>query len=71
MKKKMKKYDNEQDVQRLRLMHDAKDMLTGCINRIFISDDSDEIPRLRDGAKSYIDRLFELSMERFKNVRND
>lgn len=40
------------------------DMLKGCINRIFITDDREELLRMRDGAKFCIDRLFELGIVR-------
>ncbi len=49
------------DIQR---MYNEYDMLKGCVNRLFITDDQEELPRMRDGAKLYIDRLFELGMER-------
>lgn len=48
----------------IKRMHNEYDMLEGCVNRMFITDDQEELPRMRDSAKLRIDRLFELGMER-------
>lgn len=50
------------DIQRM--MYNECDMLKGCVNRMFITDNQEELPRMRDSAKLRIDHLFELGMER-------
>ncbi len=52
-----------------RTMHNEYDMLKGCINRMFITDNQEELPKLRDFAKNYVVHLFELGMERLDRER--
>ncbi len=44
--------------------HNDYDMLKGCINRIFITDDKEELPRLYEGAKYYLDLIYEYGHKR-------
>ena len=39
--------------------NNAVAMLEGCKNRICVTDDPEELKRLRDGAHHYIDEMFE------------
>lgn len=40
------------------------DMLEGCINRMFVTDDRDELPKLYESAKYYLDRIHEMAGRR-------
>ena len=41
------------------------DMLKGCVNRIFVTDDKDELVSLYAGALHYLSLLFLYGKERF------
>ncbi len=46
--------------------HNNYDMLKGCVNRIFITDDKEELISLYVGALHYLSLLFLYGKERFQ-----
>lgn len=40
------------------------DMLKGCVNRMFITDDREELPRLYESAKRYLDLIYDYGCKR-------
>ncbi len=55
----------------LKCARNDADMLRGCINRFFMSDDEDEICRLKDSAYFHLDRIVSFSFERIKHDADD
>lgn len=46
------------------------DMLKGCVNRIFVTDDMEELPHLYAGAVYHLGDIYKYGMERLKG-RNE
>lgn len=42
------------------------DMLKGCVNRLFVTDDIDELPRLYRGAIYHLGEIYEYGLERLR-----
>lgn len=40
------------------------DMLKGCVNRIFVTDDMEELPRLYSGAMYHFSRIYQYGCDR-------
>lgn len=43
---------------------DDYDTLKGCINRLFVSDDKEEVPKMYESAKYHLDRIYHYGIER-------
>ena len=48
-------------------IHNEYDLLTGEMNRMFVTDDAAELEVLHDYAKKRIDRIYEYHFERLNN----
>lgn len=48
----------------LKKMYNEYVMLKCCINRMFITDDREELPRLYENAKHYVARIYGLAGQR-------
>lgn len=51
--------DTPEGYEHYQKAHNDYDMLKGAINRMFVTDDKEELPRLFAGAKYYLDRIYE------------
>lgn len=40
------------------------DALKGCINRLFVSDDKEELPKMYESAKYHLDRIYNYGIDR-------
>lgn len=47
------------------------DMLKGCVNRIFITDDIEELPRLYSSAMYYFSRIYKYGCDRLIAKKED
>ena len=59
---------DEKVIKNQREYRNAVDMLEGCKNRICVTDDLEELKRLRDGAHFYIDGMFEYRKAQIESV---
>lgn len=50
--------DTPEGYEEYQKAHTYYDMLKGDINRIFVTDDKEELPRLYEGAKYYLDLIY-------------
>lgn len=48
----------------LQKMHNEYDMLKGCVNRMFITNERDELPGLYESAEYYLNRINEMAGQR-------
>lgn len=51
-------------------IHNESDMLTGCINRIFVTDDMTELCQMYESAKKIIDRIYEYHENRVRQLQS-
>lgn len=42
----------------------AYDMLKGCVNRMFVTDDMEELPKLHQGALYYLGLIYQYGVNR-------
>lgn len=43
------------------------DMLKGCVNRMFVSDDLTELPKLHAGALHYLEKIYTYGKKRLED----
>lgn len=43
------------------------DMMTGCINRMFITDEKEEFAIMYEGAKYYLDLIYQYNSDRLND----
>lgn len=56
--------DTPEGYKRYQKASNDYDMLKGCVNRLFVTDDSAELPRLYESAKYYLDRIYNYGIDR-------
>lgn len=58
--------DTQEGYEKYQKAQNNCDMLNGTVNRMFVTDDKDELPRLYEGAKYYLDRIYEYGKARME-----
>lgn len=47
------------------------DMLKGCVNRMFVTDDKEELPKLHQGALYYLGLIYQYGVDRLADPAED
>lgn len=58
--------DTPEGYEHYQRAHNDYDMLKGAVYRMFITDDKEELSRLYEGAKYYLDRVYDYGQTRME-----